>query len=58
MVSNSDKSGKMKRYCILEEMDIIEEGDEFYCGTWEIVPPSAVGAHWTWSLYPCRRKKK
>jgi len=48
----------MRTYYILREGDVIEEGDEFYYGTWEIVPPSAIGAHWTKHLYPCRRKMK
>lgn len=44
------------RYRFLEEYEEIKDGDEVCIGTWEIVPPSMVGVHWTPHLRRVRRR--
>lgn len=49
------KENDIKQYRFLTDGEEIQDTDEFLIGTWEQVPPSAVGAHWCEYLYPCRR---
>lgn len=38
---------------LLEKGEQIQEGDEIFLGTWEIAPPSMIGAHWTPTYTSC-----
>ena len=44
------------RHRFLDEFEAIKEGDEVCIGTWEIVPPSMIGTHWTQYLRQVRRR--
>lgn len=52
---NEDTVEPLVRHRFLDEFEEIKDGDEVCLGTWEIVPPSMVGAHWTRHLRQVRR---
>ena len=53
---NKDTVEPLVRHRFLEKGEEIKDGDEVCIGTWEIVPPSMIGEHWTPHLRQVRRR--